>query len=389
MKLIEPYGGELVNLVVSDEEREELKRKSLHLKSLQISQRFVCDLEMLATGALSPLKGFMGKEDYESVLETMRLSNGLLFPIPVILPVKVEFAKSLREGEWIVLRDPYNMPLALIRIEEVYKRDPEKEAAKVLGTIDPYHPLVPEMFLWGEYCISGELKVIQLPEYYDFPEYRLTPLETRKRLEALGYDNVVAFQTRNPIHRVHEELTKRAREKIKGALLLTPAVGVTKPGDVDTYTRMRVYKVMYENYYEKDKTIMSFIPLAMRMAGPRETLWHGIIRRNYGANYFIVGRDHAGPGKDSKGRPFYEPYKAQELFKKYESDIGVKMIPFEELVYSPELDSYIERTEAEKRGVTFLPLASSIVVRILPTVVLPEQGSPVSHTQKPCLCLGL
>ena len=360
-KLIEPYGGKLVNLLVSEEEREDLKRESLYLKSIQISHRFVCDLEMLATGAFSPLDRFMGKEDYESVLESMRLKNGLLFPIPVILPVKREEIRGIKEGEWIVLRDPFNVPLAVMRVEEIFERDPEKEAKSVLRTTDPHHPLVPELFLWGEYCISGDLKVIQLPEHYDFPEYRLTPEETRRRLEELGYSNVVAFQTRNPMHRVHEEITKRARYRIGGALLITPAVGVTREGDVDAYTRMRIYKTLYENYYEKDRTLLVFLPLAMRMAGPREALWHGIIRRNYGANYFIVGRDHAGPGKDSKGRPFYGPYEAQELFKEYENEIGVRMVPFEELVYVPELGDYVERSEAEREGYRFLSISGTQV----------------------------
>ncbi len=236
IELIKPYGGKLVDLLVDEKERKELKEEILHLKSIQIPQRFVCDLEMLATGAFSPLDRYMGKEDYESVLESMRLKNGLLFPIPVILPVKREQIEGIKEGERIVLRDPYNVPLAVMRIEEVFERDPEKEARKVLGTTDPHHPLVPELFLWGECCISGELKVIQLPEYYDFPEFRLTPEETRRRLEELGYSNVVAFQTRNPMHRVHEELTKRARERVKGALLITPAVGVTRQG---TWTATR------------------------------------------------------------------------------------------------------------------------------------------------------
>ena len=362
-KLIEPYGGKLVNLIPSEEERKELKEKSIYLKSIQIPYRFVCDLEMLAIGAFSPLDRFMGKEDYESVLETMRLKKGLLFPIPIILPVKEDIFKelNLKEGDEIVLRDEYNVPLAILRIEEIFKRNPEREALKVLGTTDPYHPLVPEMFLWGNYCLSGELKIIQLPKHYDYPQYRLTPQETRERLKELGYENVVAFQTRNPMHRVHEELTKRARDKINGALLLTPAVGVTKPGDIDNYTRMRIYKVLYENYYEKDRTLLVFLPLAMRMAGPREALWHGIIRRNYGANHFIVGRDHAGPGKDSKGKPFYGPYEAQELFKKYEEEIGVKMIAFEELVYVPALNKYIPISEAKKKGLKYLSISGTQV----------------------------
>jgi len=358
---ITPYGGKLVNLVVSEDEKRDLKERSIYLKSIQLSNRFVCDLEMLATGAFSPLDKFMGKNDYESVIETMRLKNGLVFPIPVYLPVDKDTLKDLKEGEWIALKDQYNTPLAIMRVEEVYLRDKEKEAKEVLKTIDPYHPLVPQIFLWGDYAISGELKVFELPIYYDFPEYRLTPKEVRERLSKLGYKNVVAFQTRNPMHRVHEELTKRARDRINGALLISPAVGQTKEDDIDPSTRMRIYKVLYEKYYEKDKTLMAFIPLAMRMAGPREALWHGIIRRNYGANYFIVGRDHAGPGKDSKGKPFYGPYEAQELFEKYQDEIGMKMIPFEELVYVPDLNDYVEKSVAEKNKYTYLSISGTQV----------------------------
>jgi len=351
----------LVNLLVEGEEKEFLFEKLRYLRSIQLTPRSVCDLEMLAVGGFSPLDRFMGEEDYKSVVENMRLSDGTLFPIPVTLPVEKEIALSLKEGEEVVLRDPKNVPLAVMTVEEIYKWDLKYEAKNVLKTTDPRHPLVAEMHTWGEYYISGELKVLQLPKYYDFPEYRKTPEQVRKELKNLGYERVVAFQTRNPMHRVHEELTKKARERIGGALLLHPVVGITKPGDIDTYTRMRIYKVLYEKYYEKDKTVLAFLPLAMRMAGPREALWHGIIRKNYGATHFIVGRDHAGPGKDSKGKPFYEPYEAQELFAQYEDEIGVKMVPFEELVYAPELNSYVEKTEAEQKGYKYITISGTQV----------------------------
>ncbi|AAC07134.1 sulfate adenylyltransferase [Aquifex aeolicus VF5] len=333
--------------------------KIKYLKSIQISQRSVLDLKLLAVGAFTPLDRFMGEEDYRNVVESMRLKSGTLFPIPITLPMEKEIAKDLKEGEWIVLRDPKNVPLAIMRVEEVYKWNLEYEAKNVLGTTDPRHPLVAEMHTWGEYYISGELKVIQLPKYYDFPEYRKTPKQVREEIKSLGLDKIVAFQTRNPMHRVHEELTKRAMEKVGGGLLLHPVVGLTKPGDVDVYTRMRIYKVLYEKYYDKKKTILAFLPLAMRMAGPREALWHGIIRRNYGATHFIVGRDHASPGKDSKGKPFYDPYEAQELFKKYEDEIGIKMVPFEELVYVPELDQYVEINEAKKRNLKYINISGT------------------------------
>jgi sulfate adenylyltransferase len=213
----------------------------------------------------------------------------------------------------------------------------------VLGTKDVRHPLVAEMASWGRVYVSGPLKVLSLPKHYDFSELRKTPKEVRATLEALGHTNVVAFQTRNPIHRAHEELTKRASEQIDGALLIHPVVGMTKPGDVDHYTRVRAYKALVERYYDTSRTVLSLLPLAMRMAGPREALWHAIIRRNYGANHFIVGRDHAGPGKDSSGRPFYGPYDAQNLLQKFESEIGVKMIPFQEIVYLPDEDRFEEQ----------------------------------------------
>ncbi len=351
----------IVNLKVNELEKKELLEKIKYLKSLQISRRSVCDLEVMAVGGFSPLDRFMGKEDYQRVVEEMRLKDGTLFPIPVTLPVSREFVKEIKEGEEIVLRDPKNIPLALMKIEEVYRWNLEYEAKNVLNTTDPRHPLVAEMHTWGEYYISGELKVFQLPKHYDFPEYRKTPIQVREILSKLGYERVVAFQTRNPMHRVHEELTKKAREKIGGALLIHPVVGMTKPGDVDTYTRMRIYKILYEKYYDKRNTVLAFLPLAMRMAGPREALWHGIIRKNYGATHFIVGRDHAGPGKDSKGKPFYKPYEAQELFARYEDEIGVKMIPFEELVFVPEISKYVEKGEAERKGYEYINISGTEV----------------------------
>jgi len=195
---------------------------------------------------------------------------------------------------------------------------------------------------WGTHCISGPLRVLNLPRYYDFAELRLTPAEVRDRLDLMGFPNVVAFQTRNPLHRSHEELTKRATAQLGGALLLHPVVGLTKPGDVDHYTRVRTYKALVEGYYDPHRTLLSLLPLAMRMAGPREALWHAIIRRNYGATAFIVGRDHAGPGKDSSGRPFYGPYEAQELLAKHAQEIGIKPIAFRELVYLPDEERYEE-----------------------------------------------
>ncbi len=341
--LISPYGGKLVNLVVNGEEREELLERSKRLPSVQISARSLCDLELLATGAFSPLDRFMRKADYERVLTEMRLTDGTLFPIPVTLPVEESALPTW--GEQITLCDARNNTLAIMQIEEVYHYDPQREARLVLGTTDPRHPLISEMVRWGKVYVSGAIKVIDLPRYYDFVDLRRTPAQVRAILEEMGYANVVAFQTRNPMHRIHEELTKRAAEEVNGSLLIHPVVGMTKPGDVDHYTRVRVYRALVENYYDPKKTLLSLLPLAMRMAGPREALWHAIIRRNYGANHFIIGRDHAGPGNDSQGRPFYGPYEAQAMLTQYSDEVGVKPIEFKALVYLADEDRYEEQNK--------------------------------------------
>ncbi len=339
-KLISPYGGALVDLMAPADELDHLKRYAGKLPSIQLSERSLCDLELLATGAFSPLDRFMGEQDYQSVLDDMRLSSGAIFPIPITLPV--EPGPDIRLGQEIALRDRKNNILALMTIEEIYEWDLNETAEKVFGTTDLRHPLVAEMHRWGKLNISGRLRVLQLPLRYDFRELRRTPAETRRLLAAAGNSNVVAFQTRNPLHRVHEELTKRAAASVDGTLLLHPVVGMTRPGDVDHYTRVRTYKVLTERYYEPGSVVLSLLPLAMRMAGPREAVWHMLIRRNYGANHFIVGRDHAGPGKDSKGNPFYGPYDAQDLANAFSEELGVKVIPFKMLVYLPDEDRYEE-----------------------------------------------
>ncbi len=342
-KIIEPYGGELVNLIVSDEEREEWLDKANQYPSHQLTDRSLHDLELLAVGGFSPLTAFMGEDDYNGVLADMRLANGTLFPIPITLTIQKEALPS--RGEWITLRDSRNYIIAVMRIEEVYRWDPIEEATRVLGSTDHRHPLVSEMEQWGDLCISGELRVINLPIYYDFADIRKSPQEVREILAKIGNEDVTAFQTRNPMHRVHEDLTKRAIDRVGGSLLIHPVVGLTKPGDVDHFTRVRVYKALVENYYDST-TVLSLLPLAMRMAGPREGLWHAIIRRNYGANHFIVGRDHAGPGKDSKGKPFYGPYDAQELVEQHQEETGVTGVFFNELVYIAKDDIYVAKEDA-------------------------------------------
>lgn len=340
--LITPCGGSLVNLVAPEEQLAELKAYANTLPSIQISERAACDLEMLATGAFSPLDRFMGWSDYHRVLTEMRLSSGHIFPMPITLPVDSDASVQLDRD--VALRDSKNNLLAVMTVEEIYEWDLATLAQAVFGTQDVRHPIVAEMHRWGKYNLSGRLQVLQTPQHYDFSELRMTPAETRARLAALGHHNVVAFQTRNPLHRAHEELTKRAAASVDGVLLLHPVVGMTKPGDVDHFTRVRAYKALARNYYEPDRILLSLLPLAMRMGGPREALWHALIRRNYGANYFIVGRDHAGPGNDSTGKPFYGPYDAQELVAQHQEELGVTMVPFHELVYNLDTDRYEEST---------------------------------------------
>lgn len=394
--LIAPYGGKLVNLVVEGQEREELLAQAAKLPSIKISMRALCDLELLATGGFSPLTTFMGKADYERVLREMRLADGTLWPLPITLTVDPKELPTV--GEKIALRNANFDLIAVLTLDEVYHWDAEKEAALAYGSTDAKHPMVSEMTRWGKVCISGPLQVLNLPKYHDFIDLRRTPAQVRGMLEAMGNENVVAFQTRNPLHRIHEELTKRAAAAVKGSLIIHPVVGMTKPGDVDHYTRTRTYKALVENYYDKNSTLLSLLPLAMRMAGPKEALLHAIIRRNHGANHFIVGRDHAGPGNDSSGKPFYGPYDAQELMKQYEHEIGVKMVPFEMLVYLPDEDRYVEQKDIPA-GARTLNISGTQVRddylakgRLLPewftrpeTAEILRQSYPPRHKQGFCL----
>jgi sulfate adenylyltransferase len=336
--LIDPCGGILVDLTIAQDTLTDAVEHAKALSTVRLSQRALCDLELLATGAFSPLDKFMSSADYNRVLEEMRLASGHLFPIPVTLPVSAD--ESVKLDHEVALLDSRNEIVATMVVEEIYEWDLGKTAQHIFGTNDERHPLVAEMHRWGTRNISGRLEVLRLPAHFDFRELRLTPAQTRNRLQASGFENVVAFQTRNPLHRAHEEMTKRAIEEVNGILLLHPVVGMTKPGDIDHFTRVRTYKALAGNYYDSDRILLSLLPLAMRLAGPREAIWHALIRRNYGANHMIIGRDHASPGNDSKGKPFYEPYAAQELVQKLEPELGVRVVPFGEFVYLPEEDRY-------------------------------------------------
>ncbi|MBI3721137.1 MAG: bifunctional sulfate adenylyltransferase/adenylylsulfate kinase [Fimbriimonas ginsengisoli] len=355
--LIAPYGGRLVDLFASESERKALFERAKGLPYVQLSPRSQCDFELLATGGFSPLTGFMPKADYDSVLDRMRLADGTVFPIPITLPVE---PGSVEVGKETALRGLQNELLGVMHVEEIFEWHLEREALAVAGTLDDHHPLVAEMRRWPKAYAAGPVKALQLPGHKDFPEIRRTPAQVRALLSEKGQSRVVAFQTRNPLHRAHEELTKRAMREIDGALLLHPTVGVTKPGDVDHFTRMRTYKALVDHHYEPTRTVLSLLPLAMRMAGPREAVWHAIIRRNFGASHFIVGRDHASPGVDSTGKPFYGPYDAQELMRKLADELGIEMLAFAEMVYLEGEDRY-EASDALPTGAKTLSISGTQV----------------------------
>lgn len=347
-KLIDPYGGELVDLLVPKEALEAAFEYAGGLPSIRLSERSLCDLELLAVGAFSPLDRFMSEADHQNVLDNMRLTNGYIFPIPIPLPIDEDEKAVIEIGQDVALRSPRNEILAIMKVEEIYEWGLEEVAQKAFGTTDLRHPLVAEMYRWGKFNTSGPLQVLRLPSHYDFSDLRMTPAETRAMLSSFGHQNVIAFQTRNPLHRVHEELTKRATQDKDGVLLLHPVVGMTRPGDVDHFTRVRTYRALAQRYYDPDRILLSLLPLAMRMAGPREAVWHALIRRNYGANHLIVGRDHAGPGKNSKGEPFYGPYDAQELVESLSDELGVEVVPFRMMVYLPDEERYEEISKVDE-----------------------------------------
>jgi sulfate adenylyltransferase len=343
--LIEPHGGTLVDVWVDDERRGEKLAESRDWPSWDLTPRQMCDLELLLNGGFSPLRGFMGQADYESVCSSMRLADGTLWPMPVTLDVTEEVAKQLGGGKQLALRDPEGVMLAALRVDEVWKPDRLAEAETVFGTTNREHPGVAHLVDGSDpYYVGGSLEGIQLPVHYDFRTIRLTPTELRAEFARLGWRRIVAFQTRNPMHRAHQELTLRAAKEVEANLLIHPVVGMTKPGDVDHYTRVRCYQTLLPRYPHQTVKL-SLLPLAMRMGGPREAVWHAIIRKNHGCTHLIVGRDHAGPGSDSTGTPFYDPYAAQELLREHETELGVAMVPFRMMVYVEDLDKYVPQDE--------------------------------------------
>ena len=334
-----PHGGTLVNLLAAPERAAELQAASTAWPSWDLTPRQLCDLELLLNGGFSPLTGFMNKTDYESVCANMRLADGTLWPMPITLDVPEAFAATLSAGTTVALRDAEGVMLAALHVEDIWTPDKDAEAQAVFGTTDRVHPGVAALDRANPVYVGGRLEGLQLPVHYDYAALRRTPAELREIFASQGWTSVVAFQTRNPMHRAHYELTLRAARDAGAKLLVHPVVGMTKPGDVDHYTRVRCYKAIIETY-PADTAMLSLLPLAMRMGGPREAVWHAIIRKNYGCTHFIVGRDHAGPGKDSTGKPFYGPYDAQELMRTHEQELEMTMVPFRNMVYVKDRDTY-------------------------------------------------
>ena len=336
-----PYGGELIDLTVGPKEADQLRAQSRDWLSWTLTPRQLCDLELLVTGAFSPLAGFMSRPDYEATCQSMRLANGLVWPIPIVLDVHEDLARTLQAAAMLALRDPEGRLLAALQVDDVWAREWAREASDVYGTQDTLHPGVEALSSGHPFCVGGRVIGLEQPAHYDFPALRRTPAQLRADFAADSWSTVVAFQTRNPMHRAHVELTLRALEEIGDArLLIHPVVGMTKPGDVDHYTRVRCYQSVLQAY-PTGLAKLALLPLAMRMAGPREAVWHAIIRRNYGCTHLIVGRDHAGPGRDSHGTPFYGPYDAQTLLEEHQDAIGMRMQPSREMVFLPAEQRYV------------------------------------------------
>jgi sulfate adenylyltransferase len=351
-------------LFVSYDSAAKLKVQAGELTSWDLTPRQVCDLELLMNGGFFPLKGFLGEADYDGVVENMRLADGTLWPMPVTLDVSEAFAAGVEPGQDIALRDPEGVILAILSITDKWTPNKAREAEAVFGADDAAHPAVNYLHhKAGPVYLGGPVIGIQQPVHYDFRARRNTPNELRAFFRKLGWRRIVAFQTRNPLHRAHQELTFRAAREAQANLLIHPVVGMTKPGDIDHFTRVRCYEAVLDQY-PSSTTTLSLLNLAMRMGGPREAVWHGIIRRNHGCTHMIVGRDHAGPGKNSAGEDFYDPYAAQELFAKHEAEIGVEMVDFKQMVYVQEKAQYEPRDEVEE-GMTILDISGTELRRRL------------------------
>ncbi len=339
--MIDPHGNKLVSFHLSKGELEEYSELSNTISSLTLSLKQQCDLEMILNGAFSPLLTFNNQKDYEEILLNNKLLNGVIWPIPIVLDVPNDFLKALDKNEHISLRNSEGFLLAILKVREFWSPNKKDEANSIFKTIDENHPGVDYLFNHtNSNYISGELIPIQSNKYFDFTHLRKSPQEVRDLFRSKRWQDVIAFQTRNPMHRAHFELTRLAMEQHNAKLLIHPVIGISKPGDIDHFTRVKCYQHIIKHYPE-NSVELSLINLAMRMAGPKEALWHAIIRKNYGCNYIIIGRDHAGPGVDAKGKPYYQPYDAQELISQYQEELEIKMVPFQEMVFAKNKRNYL------------------------------------------------
>ncbi|KAF2220173.1 hypothetical protein BDZ85DRAFT_32725 [Elsinoe ampelina] len=346
-----PHGGVLKDLIARDApKRDQLSKEAESLPAVVLNERQLCDLELILNGGFSPLEGFMNQEDYDGVVANNRLADGNLFSMPINLDLSKQTIDEvgIKPGARITLRDfRDDRNLAIITVEDVYQPDKKKEAKEVFGGDDD-HPAVKYLYKTaGDYYVGGKIDAIDRLMHYDYVGLRYTPAELRLHFNKLGWSRVVAFQTRNPMHRAHRELTVRAARSRQANVLIHPVVGLTKPGDIDHFTRVRVYQALLPRY-PNGMAVLGLLPLAMRMGGPREAVWHAIIRKNHGATHFIVGRDHAGPGKNSKGQEIYGPYDAQYLVEKYRDELQIEVVPFQQMTYLPDTDEYKPVDEVDK-----------------------------------------
>jgi sulfate adenylyltransferase len=368
-RLVEPHGGSLKVGYLAPEAAAELAAQAGEFPEWSLTHRQVCDLELLLNGGFSPLEGFMTQADYESVRDDMRLADGTLWPIPVTLDVSEEFAAKVEGASadnpvTVALRDAEHVLIGVIDVTDVYRPDKSLEAKQVFGADDSAHPAVHYLHnKAGPVYLGGRVRGIEAPTHYDYKHLRNSPTQLRDFFEKVGWTRIVAFQTRNPMHRAHQELTFRAAQEAEANLLIHPVVGMTKPGDIDHFTRVRCYELILKRYPEQT-TSLSLLPLAMRMGGPREAVWHAIIRKNYGCTHFIVGRDHAGPGKNSQGEDFYGPYDAQDLMERYRDELGIGMVPFKEMAFVKERGQYAPAGEVDETE-TVLKLSGTEVRRRL------------------------
>ena len=367
-----PNHAPIPELYVSYESAQKLKKEAADLPSWDLSPRQICDLELLMNGGFHPLKGFLSEADYNGVVENMRMADGSLWPMPITLDVDEKFAESLEIGQDIALRDQEGVILGTMTVTDRFTPDKAREAKAVFGADDDMHPAVNYLHnTAGTVYLGGPVTGIQPPVHYDFKMRRDTPNELRAYFRKLGWRRIVAFQTRNPLHRAHQELTFRAAKDAAANLLIHPVVGLTKPGDVDHFTRVRCYEAVLDKY-PASTTTMSLLNLAMRMAGPREAVWHGLIRANHGCTHMIVGRDHAGPGKNKAGEDFYGPYDAQDLFREHQDEIGIEMVDFKHMVYVQDRAQYEPADEVEESATVLNISGTELRRRLREGLEIPE-----------------